>query len=146
MTIKVNDLMRDQVIFCTRNQTIAQARELLTKNKIKLVPIVNSEMDVLGVVSSSDILSTKYDETTHVDKLMTDKVFTVPVYEKINMAARIMRNHKIHHLIVTEDKKLKGIISSFDLLKLMENKRFVEKNPSMSKTATGKRNKVEGVL
>jgi CBS domain-containing protein len=60
------------------------------------------------------------------------------------VAARIMRNHKIHHLMVTDEKKLIGIISSFDLLKLVEGHRFEIKNPATPKSkGKGKRAKAE---
>ena len=36
---------------------------------------------------------------------------------------------KIHHAVVTHEKKVVGMISSFDLLKLVEDHRFVMKNP-----------------
>ncbi len=59
---------------------------------------------------------------------MTQKVYTVPQYADPSLAARIMRKHKIHHVVVTHEKKVVGIISSFDLLKLVEEHRFVMKN------------------
>ena len=41
-----------------------------------------------------------------------------------------MRNHQIHHLVVTHEQKIVGVLSAFDLLKLVEDHRFVMKNPS----------------
>ncbi|CAN5546300.1 hypothetical protein BH24ACT22_BH24ACT22_08740 [soil metagenome] len=38
-----------------------------------------------------------------------------------------MRNRRIHHVVVTEEKKVVGVLSSFDLLKLVEQHRFVMK-------------------
>ena len=75
---------------------------------------------------------------------MTEKVYTIPEYEDVSVAARMMRNHKIHHLIVTQEQKVIGIISSYDLLKLIEGHRFVMKNPSTPKgKGGGKRTKSE---
>jgi signal-transduction protein with cAMP-binding, CBS, and nucleotidyltransferase domain len=55
-----------------------------------------------------------------------------------------MRNHHIHHVIVTHEQRIVGIISSFDLLKLVEDHRFVMKNaPTLSKKAGGRRKKEE---
>ena len=57
-----------------------------------------------------------------------------------------MRNHKIHHLAVTSEKKVVGIISSFGLMKLIEGKRFEMKNPptpTPTKISKGKRAKAE---
>ena len=59
-------------------------------------------------------------------------------------AARMMRNHKIHHLVVTSEQQVIGMISSYDLLKLVEGRRFEMKNPSTPKSrGKGKRAKAE---
>ena len=65
-----------------------------------------------------------------ISQIMTENVYTVSGYDDIAVAARIMRNHKIHHLMVTDDKELIGIISSFDLLQIIEGRRFQMKNQS----------------
>ena len=74
---------------------------------------------------------------------MNANVYTVPQYADASLAARIMRNHGIHHVVVTHEKKVVGIISSFDLLRLVEEHRFVMKNaPDVSKKG-GKRKQSE---
>ena len=51
-----------------------------------------------------------------------------------------MRNHKIHHVVVTHEKKVVGILSAFDLLKLVEGHRYVQKNaPTKSSRKGNKR-------
>lgn len=145
MTIKVKDIMRTNIIFCVRNQTLGHAHTMMTKNNVSLLPVVDINEEVVGVLSIKDLLKAKWDESSKVETLMIKNVYTVPAYEKINIAARMMRNHKIHHLIVTHEKKLEGLLSSFDLLKLMENHRFVEKNPSTPKKSKGKRSSAEAV-
>jgi CBS domain-containing protein len=60
---------------------------------------------------------------------MTEKVYTVPKYDDVSVAARIMRNHQIHRVVVTHEQKVVGVISAFDLLQLVESHRYVAKNP-----------------
>ena len=51
-----------------------------------------------------------------------------------------MRNHRIHHVVVTHEKKVVGILSAFDLLKLVEDHRFVMKSaPQAAGSRTPKR-------
>ena len=77
---------------------------------------------------------------TLVSEIMTEKVYNVSQYDDAHMAARVMRNHDIHHVVVTHEKKVAGILSSFDLLRLVEEHRFVMKNPPPeSKRKSGKR-------
>lgn len=128
MNIKVQDLMVKSVITTMPHKTVGHAQSIMAKNKIKSLPIVDSEMGVKGIITSSDMLK-DISETTPLSHVMIKKVYTVPVYSDVHIAARIMRNHKINHLIVTDEKKIVGVLSAHDLLKLVEDHRFVMKNP-----------------
>ena len=93
----------------------------------------------IGIVSSTDLIP-NVDPGAPVDSVMTDRVYTVPKYEDVSIAARVMRNHKIHRVVVTHEKKIAGVLSAFDLLKLVEGHRFVAKNaPTESKRKGSKR-------
>ncbi len=123
MAVKVDEIMKSRVLTVTPHQTVGHVKELLEKNKIGMVPVVGPERQVLGVVSATDLVHHKKDGTP-VSSIMTGKVQTVPLYADVELAAKTMRKHKIHHLIVVHEKKLAGVLSTFDLLQLMEGKRF----------------------
>jgi CBS domain-containing protein len=143
MTIKVSDLMTGNVITAQPHQTVGQLREKMAKRSLSSVPVVSPENMPIGVVSASDLLAAEK-EGTPVSNIMTGKVYTIPEYEEVSVAARMMRNHKIHHLVVTQEQKVVGVISSFDLLKLIEGHRFVMKNaPTPKSKGRGKRAKAE---
>ncbi|NND34187.1 MAG: CBS domain-containing protein, partial [Saprospiraceae bacterium] len=65
--------------------------------------------------------------------ILPEHVFQVPAYNDISVAARVMRKQKIHHLVVTHEGEIVGIISSFDLLQLIDEHRFRMVNPPASK-------------
>jgi CBS domain-containing protein len=142
MSVKVEEIMRKQVIFSTPEQRVGHLKTLFKKNKINILPVIDHDEEIVGVVSSRDLLDETNDEK-HVRDMMTEKVYTIPPYEKVNIAAKIMRNHHIHHLIVTHEKKLVGIISTFDLLKILEKSKFTAKNMTAPTKAKGKRAKTE---
>ena len=142
MGIKIEELMRKNVVYLTPAQPLEHIKKIFEKNKISALPVIDSDEHVIGIISHKDLIKFTNPELRASD-MMTQNVYTIPEYEKVEVAARIMRNHKIHHLVVTKDKKLMGIISSFDLLKLVENHRYVAKNNSAARNPTGKRNKAE---
>lgn len=143
MTVKVHELMTNDVTTAQPHQTVGQIKGKMTKHSLSNVPVVSSDNIPIGVVSTSDILMVEKDGTL-ISNIMTEKVYTIPEYEDVSVAARVMRNHKIHHLIVTQEQKVVGIISSFDLLKLIEGHRFVMKSAPTSKNkGVGKRSKAE---
>ena len=143
MKVKVQELMSKSVVTAQPHHSVAHIKEKMTKYKLNSIPVVSTSKEPVGVVSASDIVVVEK-AGTPISHIMTHKVYTVPDYDDVSVAARIMRNHKIHHLMVTRDKALIGIISSFDLLKLVEGHRFEMKNPSTPKTkGRGKRARAE---
>lgn len=134
MTVKIDELMSDKVIAAEPHHTVGHVRTLLDNNKIHAVPVVDSDNALLGVVSSKDLVAPDLKEGAAVNSIMTTKVYSVPRYEDAHIAARVMRNHRISHLVVTHEQKVVGMLSSFDLLKLVEEHRWVPKNaPTPSK-------------
>lgn len=128
MNTKVAELMSESVVTAEPHQSVEHVRQILDRNSISSVPVVDSEGQPVGVVSATD-LAHDLKAGSPISKIMTEKVYVVPKYEDVSIAARIMRNHKIHHVVVTHEKKVVGILSAFDLLKLVEGHRYVAKNP-----------------
>ena len=141
--MKIRDLMTANVVTAKRHHTVAQVKASLRKRKIGSLPVVDVDDHPIGIVSSLDLLD-EVSKDSPVSRVMTKPVYTIPQYSDVHIAARMMRNHKVHHLIVTHEKEVVGVISSFDLLRLVEKHRFVEKSHSTPRKATGKRAKAEG--
>ena len=143
MNVKIDDLMVRQVMTATPHQTYGHVKDVLSSHRGSCIPVVNSDHEPVGILSSADFLHDRPDGTP-VSQFMTTKVYTVPQYADPSLAARIMRNHHIHHAVVTNEKKVVGIISAYDLLKLVEDHRFTMKNaPDVSKKKGSKRRRDE---
>ena len=127
MTLKIADLMAKRVVTSTPHQTVGHVRDMMLRNKVHSIPIVGPENEPLGIVTTTD-LARRVKDTSPVSRIMTRDIVVVPAYNDVSVAARVMRKNKIHHVIVTHEKKVVGLISSFDLLKLIEGKRFVISN------------------
>lgn len=140
MTIKIADLMAKRVISATPHQTVAHVRGLMDRNRVHAIPVVGPDMEPVGIVSTADMARRLKDETP-VRKIMSTEVKTIPAYNPISAAARAMRRGKIHHLVVTHEKRVIGMLSSFDLLKLVEDKRFTFKNEATAPAKTSRRAK-----
>ena len=127
MNTKVADIMVESVITTHQHQTIGHIKQIMKKNKVSSLPIVSADGEVDGIITFRD-LSNDISDETQVRHIMSKEVLTIPKYSGIHIAARVMRNHHIHHLIVTHEKKIVGVLSSFDLLTLVEDNRFIMKN------------------
>ncbi len=139
MNVKVSELMTESVVTAEPHQSIEHVRKMLESNEITAVPVVDSEQHPVGVISATD-LAHDLKPGAPISGIMTEKVYTVPQYDDVSIAARVMRNHKIHRVVVTHEQKVVGMLSAFDLLKLVEDHRFVAKNaPQRSKRKGSKR-------
>jgi CBS domain-containing protein len=139
MSVKVEELMTKSVITAQPHQSVEHVRNMLEKNSISAVPVVDSDGHPVGIVSSTDLVR-ELKPSSPISQIMTEKVYTVPQYDDTSIAARVMRNHKIHRVVVTHEKQVVGMLSAFDLLKLVESHRYVAKNaPTPSQRKGGKR-------
>lgn len=136
MNVTVNDLMVGDVQVAKADETLADLRSRMLAYGINALPIVDEVQGPLGIVTSTDLVA-DYPEDAKASEVMTSKVYTVPRYSDVHIAARVMRNHRLHHVIVTHEKAVVGVLSSFDLLKLVEEHRFVMKNPPTESTRKG---------
>jgi CBS domain-containing protein len=116
--------MAPDVVTVQRHHTVEHARDLMQRNGFHALPVVDSDVTVAGIVSSQD-LAANLKGSTPIGSVITSEVYIIPQYDDIHHTARLMRDHKIHH-VVTQEKKVVGVLSSFDLLKLVEQHRFVK--------------------
>ena len=54
--IKVKDVMTKNIIFCNKNTTSKELMELMSKNKIRHIPIIEQHK-LLGIVSIGDVVN-----------------------------------------------------------------------------------------
>jgi CBS domain-containing protein len=128
VNVKIADIMRSPVMHATPHQTASHVRAVMTEHHVSAMPVVGPDDEPLGMVTASDLL-VEHPDGTPVSTFMAAPVITVPPYEQPHVAARIMRNHRTHHVIVAEHDRVVGIVSAFDLLALVEEHRFTMKQP-----------------
>ncbi len=139
MNVKINDLMTESVIVTEPHKSIDHVRGMMERNKIGAIPVVDHDGQPVGIVSATDLIPGLNGDLP-VSTIMTEKVYTIPKYDDVSVAARLMCNHKIHRVVVTHEQKVVGVISAFDLLKLVDDHRFIAKNaPTESKRKGSKR-------
>lgn len=138
MTVKISELMAKRVITAAPHHTVEHVRGMMERNRIHAIPVVGTNGEPVGIVTTAD-LSRRVKDELPISRIMSDDVTVVPAYNDATVAARIMRKRRIYHVVVTHEKQVIGIISSFDLLKLVEGRRFVAKGaPTASKRASNR--------
>jgi IMP dehydrogenase len=106
------------------DRTIAEAREQMATAGISGLPVVDASGRVVGILTKRDLLF-QDDEDVLVQEVMTSEgLVTAPVGTTLKQAREILRKHRIEKLpIVGPDHKLKGLITTRDILKRVEHPR-----------------------
>jgi len=120
--IKLNE--NRQIWTISKDQSVMQALILMSEKNIGAIIIVDSNDFPIGIFSERDyarkiILKGKSSKDTLLDEVMTKELITVTKDYKIDQCMEIMTEKKIRHLPVLENKKIIGIISIGDVLKIM---------------------------
>ena len=128
----VKERMTRQPILAALDLPISEALNLMKKERIRRLPVVDKNGHLVGIVSDKDLLhaspspatSLSVWEVTYllgkikIEDVMTKKVITVTEDTPLEDAARIMADNKIGGLPVVKDVSVVGIITETDLFKV----------------------------
>ena len=126
--ILTSQLLTRDVISINEDKSIYNAIKLLSKNNIGALPVLNSDMELCGIISERDIireisnnLSVNF-KKSFVNSIMTSVVITINRNIKSEDIMDIMSKNKIRHIPIVENKLLIGIVSIGDVLKRLLEK------------------------
>lgn len=143
----VRNLMQTEVVTLRADMSARDAERVLTEHRIGGAPVVDESGRVLGVLSQSDLVrldaappstgaagaffsdvdeyrdlaALPADESlVPVTRVMSTKVLAVAPDASAREAAHLMREHRVHRLLVVEGGVLRGVVSALDLLIAVE--------------------------
>ncbi len=118
---KVLDAMTKNPIIISPDATVKSCAELMRKEKVSGLPVVEDEK-LVGVVTEHDIVRKVVAEGKSLNKkikdIMVKKVITIKSNADIYEALEKMKNYGIRHLPVVYKKKLIGLLTVKDILKI----------------------------
>lgn len=112
----VVERMTRPVFTITGETTVQEALNIIKERKLRHLPVLAADEELVGIVSEKDLLRARPDEP--VEEIMTRAVITVTEYAALEEAARIMADHKISSLPVMRNGRLVGIITETDLFQI----------------------------
>lgn len=124
----VAELMQSNVRTVPSEASVAEVVVSLTDAHVSGMPVVDGNGRVIGVVSSSDVLTAEAEaedpaarrdllENTAVREIMTPRPLTVAPGDDVREAARQMLYADVHRLFVTEGDQVVGVISTTDIVR-----------------------------
>ena len=125
VTVRVADYMSPEVRSIAATATIKDAGKLLQKLKVGSL-LVDDDRRYIGIITDTD-LSRKAvargldPNTTTTKSCMSKPVLTIEDDEPLEAAVKLMKEHGVRHLAVTEDGTIIGVLSVSDLLRYYSN-------------------------
>lgn len=123
--LTARDLMQRDVLSVNPDTPLLEVHRLFLQEEINGAPVVDESGDVLGLISSMDLLRAAIDEEydkladlTAADVMVTELVRVRPT-TPIGEIAKIMRDQRIHRVLVVDDDELLGILSTYDLIAVL---------------------------
>lgn len=123
--MKVKEMLKNkqrEIITVEPSTGILTGMELLIKNKISCLPVLEASGKLVGIVSDKDIFKAIYENQDSfrsftVDDLMTTDLIVGVADDDIDYIGGVMTNNRIRHIPIVERDKLVGLVSVGDVVK-----------------------------
>ena len=146
---EIENIMTKEVITVKRDTAIQETIEIMVENNITGLPVVDDQMQLIGVISEKDIMMLLYDvgsRTGKVEDFMTKNVVSFDQEDSLTEVCDcLLKNHFRRVPIVTgPKKKLVGIISRKNIVQsIFQYQDFFRDTPYMQDELADARAQVE---
>lgn len=130
--MNIASIMTDDVVFMDETQQVAYARNLMLKNGISRVVVVDNDGKPVGIVTETDITrKLKSNGPTwrrrpidkiSIKRVMTENPLRIDKDSTPREAADAMLKHNVGSLLVMEGEELAGIVTKKDLLRFFKDR------------------------
>lgn len=125
--VKAKDIMTEMVVSVAKDTPMYEVAQLLATNDITGVPVIDDEMNLLGVITEKDILDLfnvlQYTEDRTTGSSMSREVISFDVEDDLDNVCECLKNNNFRRIPVTSEGKVVGIISRRDLILYMLRQR-----------------------
>lgn len=116
-------LMRQAIETIDARKTVTGAARLMAEKQIGSVFVVEAG-EIVGIMTETDIvrkaLSDRLDPTTMpVGSVLNFPLLDIDLNRSIRDACEVMAKHHVRHLAVTDQRKIVGVVSIRDLVKMV---------------------------
>jgi CBS domain-containing protein len=121
MSLLASDVMVKEVLTVTDSTPLKEVAKLFGEKKITGAPVLNAQGELVGVISETDLIrkSTSIGawSPSKAGQIMTRPAVTVAPNDTLQRVCELMFNRRIHRVVVAEENKICGIITTMDILR-----------------------------
>lgn len=121
--VRVKDIMTSSVKAIDATASLTEAFKFMQAHHIKHLPVLEGDK-LVGIVSDRDLLSHASKESgalvfprQAIETIMSSDVVSCQPDSSIEDALRLVLSHEINSLMVMDNKKVAGIVTSKDILR-----------------------------
>jgi PAS domain S-box-containing protein len=121
--LDVSDIMTENVATVGPGESVVSAAKIMSDKNISCI-IVSDNGELSGIITETDLLKRAVAEGNDFRRMTIEQIMTSPVRSldcrlSILDASRIMEAENIRRLVVLADKKLVGIITQTDIVRVL---------------------------
>jgi CBS domain-containing protein len=117
------DIMTKNVVTVTKDMPIYDAMELFAKYDISGMPVVDKDMNLIGVLSEKDLMNLvdvpEDEQDKTVNDLMTQPALYFEENESLLDVCNFLKKNVFRRVPITSNGKLVGIISIRDIIEFI---------------------------
>ena len=123
----IKHLIERGCITVSFDKKIIHLADVLTKNSIGAVPIVDKKKELVGIVSERDIVRNLNNPdidvyNRNISDIMVKSVIKAPKTVNSFELMQIMTDNKIRHVVIMDGNILQGVVSIVDVVKRLLEK------------------------
>ena len=121
------DVMRREVFTVQEDQPVEAVIEVLVREHIQGVPVLDAEGRLVGVVTQQDVFFSsataaepgRGGSSLKVRDVMTSPAVSAAEQTEVRALCRMMERLRIHRIPIVADNRVTGIVSSLDVCALV---------------------------
>lgn len=118
---------------CHPEDTLQTVSSLMSSNRVSALPVLDQNNNLIGIIAVWDIMVSFANIGEDIAKqtvadVMTNPVVTCSPDKTLSQAIALMGNHKISNIVIVDDTKIYGTLSSRDVLRALHEKEELEIN------------------
>jgi CBS domain-containing protein len=118
--LKAKHILTKNVIYVKKDTPIYQCLEMMVEHKISDIPVVEDDMNLVGVISDKDVLhlysADKEQEEKTVNDFITQPTIHFDESESLLIVCKFLAKNIFRRVPITSKGKLVGIISREDII------------------------------
>lgn len=117
MQTTLKNLVTKNLVLIPAGSPLSETWDLMAEKRFRHLPVVNSDQEIIGIISQRDLVHRKKSELIPVEEAMSSPVYFIDQHAPLRSAIFKLIEHKISSLLIVDQNKLViGIITTDDLL------------------------------